>query len=509
MKRKSVIFLLGMILTLALTGCQSDTRETEKATEKATEKTAAATEAPETEADTAGDADTEADTDDASEADDADAEADDTDADADDADDADADADDADGTNADDANTEDADADGTEDADLDAEASLSADEDTSDEEASDEESASLAPITPSDYLIADASEYVTLGSYDGMEVQQVTYEITDDMVDERIEEELEMYAEEVEEDRPSQEDDTVYMDLTYSVQGTDEKYSEEEFYTIVGYEEFGPEFDEYMTGVSAGDSLSFSITYDEDDMIADWEGKTVDFTAEILSVCCWSVPEYDDTFVTEDAGYESKADYEAALRETLALEYENMSYNDVIDSLFSEALARTEISGYPQDLYDSCKEENLSFYLSFIEDGTEEDVYEMFGLSEEDMEAEILSLVNRRLLVSAYCEANDITVTEDEYVSYVEEYAYYYGEEDPAAFEEVYTRESLVWSLYESKFAEDLYGKAEITEISSDEAIDDDYIIEEIDEDEEAVLEEDDDSDELPDANVIEEETEE
>ena len=72
-------------------------------------------------------------------------------------------------------------------------------------------------------------------------------------------------------------------------------------------------------------------------------------------------------------------------------------------------------------------------------------------------------LLNRRLFISAYAEANNIEVTEEEYVNYVNEYADYYGE-SPADFETLYTRETLVNALYESKVTELLLEKANVTE---------------------------------------------
>ena len=44
-----------------------------------------------------------------------------------------------------------------------------------------EEEVALDPITPSEYLVQNASDYVTLGDYDGVEVTRYTYEITDDL----------------------------------------------------------------------------------------------------------------------------------------------------------------------------------------------------------------------------------------------------------------------------------------------------------------------------------------
>ena len=52
--------------------------------------------------------------------------------------------------------------------------------DTETETETETESRTLQPITPSDYLVKNASDYVTLGSYDGIEVVQYTYDITDE-----------------------------------------------------------------------------------------------------------------------------------------------------------------------------------------------------------------------------------------------------------------------------------------------------------------------------------------
>lgn len=344
------------------------------------------------------------------------------------------------------------------------------------DETEEETDASLAPITPSDYLIADASEYVTLGDYDAIPLEQTVYEITDEMVQSRINEELELYGEEKEQDRPIQEGDIVYANVSYTPQSTKETTTDEEFYTTVGYEEYGAEFDQNLTGASAGDTLEFSVSYAEDDMMLDWAGDTVDFKVEITSVCTLELPTYDDTFVQKNYGYNSTAEYESAVREILATEYEENSYSEAAENLLMTAIDLTTFSGYPQELFDSCKEELLSFYTAFIDGDTEQDVYDTFGITKEDFDAEILSAVNRRLLISAYCQENDITITQDEYFSYVEQFASYYGDSDVVSFEENYTRESLVESLYESKVASVLYEKAEITEVTYDPTSEDEFL---------------------------------
>ena len=87
----------------------------------------------------------------------------------------------------------------------------------------------------------------------------------------------------------------------------------------------------------------------------------------------------------------------------------------------------------------------------------------MFGITQDDIEAEAKDLVNRRLFISAYAQANNIEVTEDEYVDYVKENADYYGE-NAADFEQTYTRETIVNALYESKVSAVLLDKASVIE---------------------------------------------
>ena len=342
----------------------------------------------------------------------------------------------------------------------------SADEDTviAEEETSSQAEASLDPITPSDYLIEDVSDYVTLGEITGIPVTQYTYEITDDMVQERVDLEVSAYDEEIEVDRASQEGDVVYIDLTSAVAGDAESEYAESTYITLGDEEYGADFDQELLGASAGDTLEFSITFGDDIWMEDWMGQTVDFTVDVTSVCEIQSPEYNDTFVSENTEYSTTEEFESALRDTLADEYAETSLMDTVESLFQTVESEAVFSGYPQELYDLCKEETLSFYAAFAGTSDEQEIYDLFGLTEDDMDAEVLTTVNRRLIVSSICEQAGLEVTEEEYISYVTDYAEYYGYDNAADFEADNTRETLVWSLYETKAGDYLYENADITE---------------------------------------------
>ena len=209
--------------------------------------------------------------------------------------------------------------------------------------------------------------------------------------------------------------------------------------------------------------------------------QTVDFDVTVTNICEVSLPEYGDDFVAENTEYTTTDEYEASLREAMEAEYAQTSYTDAVEELYLAAEGNAVFSGYPQELYDLCKEEVLAFYRTFADTDDENEIYEAFGLSKEDVDAEILAMVNRRLLASAICEKNDLTITEDEYTAYVSEYAAYYGYESALQFEQDNSRTALIWSLFESKAGDYLYENAKISEEAYVEEQFDDLDVEEID----------------------------
>lgn len=342
------------------------------------------------------------------------------------------------------------------------------------------EARKLDPITPSDYLVKNASDYVTLGSYDGIEINQYTYDVTDDDVQDRIEELLNEASTETDIDTPAAEGNIVYVTLTSTTDGV--STDPEDTYFTLGDMEYGEEFDQQLTGLKTGDTKTFQITFGDDIWIEDWLDKTVEFKVEVTGVTEFSVPEYNEEFLTTYTEYTSKEAFESALRESMENENLDISYSDAVEELFSAAVDATTINGYPEELFDSCRQEILSAYLTFADD-TEldtDEILDLFGITEADIDAETLDTVNRRLLVSAYCEEKQIEVTEEEYVTFAEETAEYYGLEDAVEFEEQYTRNALVWNLYESKMADQLYQKAKVTKLPYSEEIlsEEDFVIE-------------------------------
>ncbi|MCC8104348.1 MAG: FKBP-type peptidyl-prolyl cis-trans isomerase [Clostridiales bacterium] len=334
---------------------------------------------------------------------------------------------------------------------------------------------SLSSVVPSDYLVENAADYITAEGLEGLEVTQYTYEITDEVVQEQIDTILAQMSEETDVDRAAEMGDLVYVELSCSVEGSSGSYSENTYFTL-GDADYGEEFDAALVGAAAGETVIFDITYEEgaaDETLIeeDWAGATVSFEVEISSVCEVDTPEYNDDWVAENTEYSTTEEYETALRESLEEEYEEQSYADVLDELLTLALASCEISEIPDELYKACREETLNDYASFTNSTDEAEILAEFDLTEEDLESEVQTLAQRRLLISYICEENDIELSGTDYVAYLEEYAAWYGYDTAEEFEEEWGRSYLVWSLYESEAAKILYNFASITTEAYEEVI--------------------------------------
>lgn len=358
------------------------------------------------------------------------------------------------------------------------------------EEATSEDEDALDPITPSDYLVKNASDYITLGALDDLTATQTTYEVTDEMVQERIQDELYTYSEEKEVEKAA-EGNIVYADVTFTVQGAENAEDEsgdedsdnsESTYFTIGDEDYGAEFDQKLIGTSAGDELNFSIAYSDDDdtWYEEWANHTVDFEVSVTGVYETIVPEYDDAFVTENTDFDTKEDYEAYIRETIQSEYDEEGYSETVNALFESAMDECSYNGYPKDLYSACESEVLSYYGQFIGETDPDAIKEALDLSDDDLKEEVLDTVNRRLLITALCEDRNLELTENEYIEQLTEDAEVYGFASASEYESVSGREQLVWSLYENKAAEYLYDRAEITTVEGDaEDLDDEIYIDE------------------------------
>lgn len=310
------------------------------------------------------------------------------------------------------------------------------------------------------------NDYVSLAAYTGLSAEKKVYEVTQDAVDVAISDALAEYAEYETVDRASEDADWICTDLTVSVDG--ELYiDEDEYYILLGDEEFGDEFDQKLTGVSAGDELNFSLSYDKDYEDEDLAGHTADFSITIKQIEEEILPECTDEFVKENLGYENYDEFEAAMYDSVAADYEYESDYNLKEDLLQQVIDASRILQYTQEDYDAAYAEVEAFYSSYAEvfDMDLEEIYDIFEITEEDMKKDTLDMLSRHLVVNAIAENEKISISDEEYEAGL---SYYMEENDYDSKEEFlndYGEEALRRQLLEDAVLDLLAESAQITEV--------------------------------------------
>ena len=132
----------------------------------------------------------------------------------------------------------------------------------------------------------DAYGSVTLCDYKNLTAEKTVLTVTEDDIDSDIDVMLYDYADFKEVDRPSANGDCITAEITGTKDGDVLfSYTGDSSYDLyLGSEDFGADFDQALTGVSAGDELAFSITYPEDYDYEDFAGATIDYTVNVMSI---------------------------------------------------------------------------------------------------------------------------------------------------------------------------------------------------------------------------------
>ncbi len=321
------------------------------------------------------------------------------------------------------------------------------------------------------------SKYVDLGEYKDLKLNIIKSEVTDDMIDEEIETLLEDNATYTEiSDRTAQEGDTVNIDYKGTIDGEEfEDGSAEDFDVELGSGYFIEELESALVGLSVGETKEIPVTFsdDYDESVA---GKDAVFTVTVNSISEKHIPEYNDEFITSVTDFTTTADYEEDLRASLLESQKTDNLAGAGMDAISLVIENSTFNGYPQEIYDECKE---------TYDATNQMYAEMFGIDVSELSAEeeeeksaVEELVYEKMVTTTIAEKEKLSVSDEEYSQYLEDNYSDYGYESAEEYEESETKDVIMQEILSSKVQNFLVDHAALTEVSEE-----DYYSEEDDSD--------------------------
>jgi trigger factor len=259
---------------------------------------------------------------------------------------------------------------------------------------------------------------VDLPKYKDRNIEVTNPEVTEEELADQTKRMLEQFATVEEVERPAEEGDFVSLDLEATKDGEEiEDAKAQDILYEVGSGMLIAGIDEQMSGVTAGDEVTFTAPLPEG--FGYRAGEEVDFKITVHEVKERILPELTDEWVDENTEFDTVEELMETLKERLAdaklrsvtREYSEKALatlRDQVDIDIPEGLIRAEMDGQLHDFLHRLEEAELEL----------EDYFQASGQSQEGFLADLrdqaeLSLRNR-LVLDAVIEAEEIQVSEED-----------------------------------------------------------------------------------------------
>lgn len=328
--------------------------------------------------------------------------------------------------------------------------------------------------TSSEYLLdVKYSKYVKLCNYKGVEATKVKFDITEADVQEQIEQNLYDYVTyDVVTDRGIETGDYANIDYVATLDNEEaEGYSGEGEDILVGEGYIYPEVEEALVGMKTGEDKTVGVTLTDEYAEEEDIGKKLSVKVTLNEISVENLPEYNEEFVQENTDFDTMEEYEESVKKELQESKEEEYKYVAAEEIMAYLVDNSEFDGYPQELYDECKENYNSsneYYASMY--GMElEDYLDTFGLDEETQKQDIEDNVQYEIVVGAIAQAEGMDCTEKEITDFIKDVYADYGYESEDAFLADYSDDEIGYELIYEKVIDFLYENAKFNEISEEE----------------------------------------
>jgi trigger factor len=254
-------------------------------------------------------------------------------------------------------------------------------------------------------------------------------EVGPDEVEEYLSDLRERFASLKTADRPAADDDFVSIDLSASVGGklVDDAQASGLSYQV-GSGSLLDGLDEVLAGMSAGDATTFTTELPG----GEHEGEQAEVALTVHSVKIKELPDLDDEFAQSASEFDTLGEFRAGTRARLENVKRLAQVGQARDRALDAVLSRLDIP-LPERLVASeteARERSLDEQLE--RSGTTQEAYlEARGISEDDLEAEIIVDARRSVragfVLDELARQEELKVEQEELNAYIVEQAYRLG----------------------------------------------------------------------------------
>jgi trigger factor len=253
-----------------------------------------------------------------------------------------------------------------------------------------------------------------LGEYKGIEVGRREPQASDEAVQAELEALRERAARLETVDRPAEDGDFVVMDYVGSIDGEEfEGGAGRDQMIELGSGRLIPGFEEQLRGATAGEQRTVKVTFPEDYGAEHLAGKEAEFAVTISEVKEKVLPELDDDFAVDQAGFDSLDELREDIRSKL-LEADERQVEQAFREAVVDAVVKEATVDIPDSLVEARARELWDRMLhSLSHQGISRETYlQISGKSEEELLEEAKPDAERALrreaVIAAVVEAEGI-----------------------------------------------------------------------------------------------------
>ena len=259
-----------------------------------------------------------------------------------------------------------------------------------------------------------------LGQYKGLEVGRREPAVEDAQIDEEIGKLRDRLATLETVDRAAQTGDHLVIDYVGTVDGEPfEGGSGRDQLLELGSGRLVPGFEEQLIGASGGDQRNVTITFPEDYQAAELAGKEAQFAVTVNEVKEKRLPELDDEFASESAGFDTLGELREDIAERLRKVDERTLEREFEDAVVEAAVAEADVEVPDQLVHARAHELLEDTFAMLARQGISKEAYLRISDRDEETlaheaEPEAAAALKREAVLAALVEAEGIEPTDDQ-----------------------------------------------------------------------------------------------
>lgn len=331
--------------------------------------------------------------------------------------------------------------------------------------------------------VDDVSDYVTIGGYKGLELNNVVQPVSDDDIDAEIEYQLMNSSEQVA-DGTLEEGDIATVNYTATIDGSEfDGGSQENYEFIVGESGEVEDFDNGLLGMAKGETRELTISFPADYYNPNVAGQTAVYEVTLLQFT--RTPELTDEWVAANTDVKTVDEYRESVRKQLEDNADLLASYDLYAAAWTEVLDGSEVKEYPKEDLDAAilayQELNEQYIREAGMDMNE--FLESQGISQEEYDEECTryaeAKVEQNLIVQGIMDAEGLSLADPETQELTGRLVQEYGVADINELTEFYGEQEVNESLALLRVEKFIVDNATVNQMvggGDDLAVNEDYM---------------------------------